>query len=489
MMIHFYRLPGRTFPGLPGTALLVALLLPALLGGCARNPATGGGSVVVMSQGREVQIGEEMHQEILKQGGIYDNAAVQAYVDKVGQRLVTQTDDPGQSFTFTVVDSPDINAFATPGGYVYINRGLLAYLDSEDELAGVLGHEIAHVTARHAARQRTASITNTVLAVTAGILTGSGEIMDAAGMYGTELVRGYGREHELEADGLGAKYMYRAGYDPDALLEVIGVLKNQEQYQRVSARAAGKPSGTYHGLYATHPRNDQRLQTVIRTARDLGAGNSVPISPATPGEFREVVDGITWGKAMKREDNRFYHNNLGFSFAHPPGWSVTSGASAIVASAPDGSASLTLTLGRPTPGQKPEEALKSSARGNLSKEESLEQAGLQGHTAIASAGSNAKRLAVIHHQWEYRFEGEAADFAAADDQLLEMIRSFRPLLPQEKQVGPERQLRYIQVPRGATIASLAAGVQIPDAEAQLRLINGLYPRGEPRVGDWIKIIR
>ncbi|GAB3324110.1 M48 family metalloprotease [Haliea atlantica] len=470
-------------------ALLACLLLPLLVSGCARNPATGGGSVVVMSQGREVQIGDEMHQEILKQGGVYDHPELQAYVDRVGQRLVAQTENPDQTFTFTVVDSPDINAFATPGGFVYINRGLLAYLDNEDELAGVLGHEIAHVTARHAARQRTASITNTVLAVTAGILTGSGQIMDAANMYGTELVRGYGREHELEADGLGAKYMYKAGYDPDALLEVIGVLKNQEQYQRVSARAAGKPSGTYHGLYATHPRNDQRLQTVIRAGRDLGANTSVPISPATPGEFRQVVDGITWGKRTKREEDRFYHNSLGFSIAHPPGWSVSSGASAIVASAPDGSASLTLTLARPTPGQSPQEALESSAQGELSDAEPLEQAGLQGHTAIASAGNSAKRLAVIYHQWEYRFEGAASDFAASDGQLLEMIRSFRPLLPQEKQVGPERTLRYIQVPRGATMASLAAGVQIPDAEAQLRLINGLYPRGEPRVGDWIKIIR
>lgn len=474
---------------LSSIALLAALLLPPLLNGCARNPATGGGSVVVMSQGREVQIGDEMHQEILKQGGVYDNPALQAYVDKVGQRLVAQTEKPDQKFTFTVIDSPDINAFATPGGYVYINRGLLAYLDSEAELAGVLGHEIAHVTARHAARQRTASITNTVLAVTAGVLTGSGQIMDAANMYGTELVRGYGREHELEADGLGAKYMYKAGYDPDALLEVIGVLKNQEQYQRVAARAAGKPAGTYHGLYATHPRNDQRLQTVIGAARDLGANTSVPISPAEPDEFRRVTDGITWGKTTKREENRFYHNNLGFSLAHPPGWSIASSASAIVASAPDGSASLTLTLSRPTPGQSPQEALEDSARGKLSQAEALEQAGLQGHTAVASAGDSAKRLAVIHHQWEYRFEGEATNFTDTDEQLLEMIRSFRPLLPQERQTGSQRQLRYVQVPRGATMASLAAGVQIPDAEAQLRLINGLYPRGEPRVGDWIKVIR
>ena len=109
----------------------------------------------------------------------------------------------------------------------------------------MLSHEIGHITANHSARQQTASITNKVIATTAYILTGSGELADASNMYGTELVRGYGREHELEADGLGAKYMYHAGYDPDALLEVIGVLQDQEQFQRVKAKSTGKPVGSY----------------------------------------------------------------------------------------------------------------------------------------------------------------------------------------------------------------------------------------------------
>ncbi|HBQ41198.1 MAG TPA: peptidase M48, partial [Halieaceae bacterium] len=180
------------------TALGCTLL--AVLAGCAGNPATGGASVVVMSEGKEAQIGQEMYVEIQKEGTIYDDRELQDYVNRIGQRLVANTERPELPFTFTVIDSPDLNAFATPGGYVYIHRGLLAYLDSEAELAGVLGHEIAHVTARHAARQRAGSITTQVLAVTAGVLTGSRDIMDSAGMYGTELVRGYGREHELEAD-------------------------------------------------------------------------------------------------------------------------------------------------------------------------------------------------------------------------------------------------------------------------------------------------
>ncbi len=475
------------------TAVLSALAGAALTltAGCAQNPATGGSSVVLGSQGREVSIGEEMHQKIIEEGATYDDPELSAYINRIGQRLVQNSDTPDDTFTFTVIDSPDINAFATPGGFIYVHRGLLAYLDNEAELAGVMAHEIGHVTARHAARQQTASITNKVVATTAYILTGSGELADASNMYGTELVRGYGREHELEADGLGAKYMYNAGYDPDSLLEVIGVLKDQEQFQRVKAKSTGKPVASYHGLYATHPRNDQRLQTVIRTAGDLTTGETLA-NPEVPGEFRRQIEGLVWGGSVQsgRDENRYYHNKLGFSFAHPPGWQVTAGSKEIVASAPDGSASLTLTIRRRDQAANPRSVLESSATGKLADGTALEQAGLQGYTAVATSGDSASRLAVIDYSnLSYLFDGRAGDFAAADPGLMAAIQSFRPMHPRERQSGTGYRIHYIQVPRGATMASLAASVRIPDAETQLRLLNGFYPRGEPRTGDWIKMIR
>ncbi|MEM9257514.1 MAG: M48 family metalloprotease, partial [Pseudomonadota bacterium] len=253
-------------------ALLISLLLIATalsVTGCASNPATGGTSVVVSSQSREATIGEEMHTELIEEGARYNDEELQAYVDRIGQRLVANSDMPNKEFTFTVIDSPDINAFALPGGYIYINRGLLAYLENEAELAGVLGHEIGHVTARHHGRRQTALMTTQMASLTAYILTGSGDLATATTMYGAELISGYGRDQELEADALGARYMHSAGYDTENLLEVLGVLKDQEQFQRVKAKAGGKPTQTYHGLYASHPRNDQRLRTVVREAGQL----------------------------------------------------------------------------------------------------------------------------------------------------------------------------------------------------------------------------
>jgi predicted Zn-dependent protease len=133
--------------------------------------------------------------------------------------------------------------------------------------------------------------------------------------------------------------------------------------------------------------------------------------------------------------------------------------------------------------------MESLASGTLAGGKALEQAGLKGYTATSSSAGISKRLAVIDYRYTYLFEGAANDFAASDADLLAIVESFRPMHPKEGKASEPRYVQYIQVPRGATMASLASSSRIPNAEAQLRLINGFYPRGEPRVGDWIKIIK
>ena len=160
---------------------------------------------LLASAAATADVGQEMYDKFKAEGAFYDDPELQAYVDRIGQRLVANSDMPKKDFTFTVLDSPDINAFATPGGFIYMNRGLLAYLDTEAELAGVLGHEIGHVTGRHHSKRKSFGITSQVVATTVGILTGSRDIMDASTMVGAELISGFGRDMELEADGLGAE--------------------------------------------------------------------------------------------------------------------------------------------------------------------------------------------------------------------------------------------------------------------------------------------
>ena len=461
--------------------------LAVLLTGCASSSSTVtvGGKSVEMPK----EVAEE-HQKLIENIGIYDDPELDAYVRAVGERLLRDAGISSPSFTFTLLDSPDINAFAMPGGFIYVNRGLLAYLDTEAELAGVLAHEIGHITENHHSRRQTAQVTSKVAAVSAYILTGSGDVYDAASMYGAEIISGFGRDMELEADSAGAEYLHQTGYDVDSMLSVIGVLKDQEQYRRVQAKASGKPSGTYHGLYASHPRNDLRLQTVIKAANELDLAE-MPENPEIPGEYRRQTEGLVYGAsaAAQSEPDRFYHNKLNFTFAHPPGWRVRQASREIVATSPDGSQTLTIGLARIDAQQDAEASLRAGAQGEVTELEAIEQFGLNGATGIASSGGQSVRLAVIDHSYRFLFEGEAPNLAAADSKFRTIIDSFRPLTAREKVTGTSHTLHYIQVPRGATFASLASSVKLPDAENQLRLINGYYPTGEPRTGDWVKVIR
>ncbi len=461
--------------------------LAVLLTGCASSSSTVtvGGKSVEMPK----EVAEE-HQKLIENIGIYDDPELDAYVRAVGERLLRDAGITRPSFTFTLLDSPDINAFAMPGGFIYVNRGLLAYLDTEAELAGVLAHEIGHITENHHSRRQTAQVTSKVAAVSAYILTGSGDVYDAASMYGAEIISGFGRDMELEADSAGAEYLHQTGYDVDSMLSVIGVLKDQEQYRRVQAKASGKPSGTYHGLYASHPRNDLRLQTVIKAANELDLAE-MPENPEIPGEYRRQTEGLVYGAsaAAQSEPDRFYHNKLNFTFAHPPGWRVRQASREIVATSPDGSQTLTIGLARIDAEQDAEASLRAGAQGEVTELEAIEQFGLNGATGIASSGGQSVRLAVIDHSYRFLFEGEAPNLAAADSEFRTIIDSFRPLTAREKVTGTSQTLHYIQVPRGATFASLASSVKLPDAENQLRLINGYYPTGEPRTGDWVKVIR
>src|SRR5688572_22830979 len=208
----------RLSPVLAATVLATTV---AVVGGCATNPVTGGKDVVLMSESQEVEMGRKAHPQVLQQYGRYDDEALQQYVTSVGQRIAASSHRSDLQYTFTVLDSADVNAFALPGGYVYVTRGIMAYLNSEAELAAVLGHEIGHVTARHSVRQQTGATAAGVGAMVVGILTGSGDLANVANAAGTALVRGYGRDMELEADRLGAEYLNRIGYEPEEMIDVV----------------------------------------------------------------------------------------------------------------------------------------------------------------------------------------------------------------------------------------------------------------------------
>jgi predicted Zn-dependent protease len=203
---------------------LAAAAVAAALTGCASNPVTHSPDLVFQSEAGEIQKSKEVHPLMLQQfGGQYDDSQIAQYVNEVGQRAAKASQRPELTYTFTVLDSEEINAFTTGGGYVYITRGILTYLNNEAELEAVLGHEIGHVCARHPVRQQSKSTLAGIGAAAVGIFTGSPDLAGLANYAGAALVSGYGRDQELEADRLGAEYLVKTGYSPQHML----LLKNQ----------------------------------------------------------------------------------------------------------------------------------------------------------------------------------------------------------------------------------------------------------------------
>lgn len=468
---------------------LSAVLLCAGLASCASNP-TGGANFVLMSENRELEVGREEHDKLMATAPIYHDEKLQAYVDSIGQKLAGLSDRPELDYTFTIIDSPDINAFALPGGFVYINRGLITFLTSEDQLAAVLGHEIGHITGRHAVRQQTAARTSRILGTAVSVAsifaTGTNVLGDTAGLFGGALISGYGREMELEADGLGAEYLHRAGYDPAAILDVIGVLKNHEDFMKLTQNRGP----AYHGLFATHPRNDARLQQAVGRVGELGNSQQAEIDPA---RFREATTGIVIGPSIQNLTgntgrNRYYQNLLNYTMVFPEEWAREETPTTVTAKATEEKASLLVEVQRlQSTTMEPRLFMRENLGiADLQQSEPLNQFGLPGYMGIDPV--RGERRAVIYfNQRAFIFTGRSDD-AAFDKLIVESIRSFRPIQRGEQVFANPLQVVWIQSDGRQSYAQLARLTRIPDyAEQVLRLMNGDYPAGEPKAGEWIKI--
>lgn len=470
------------------------LLLATLLVGCATNPVSGKSDFVMMSERQELELGRRYHQQILAEYPRYADEKLQAYVQQVGERVARYSHRGNLDYHFTVLDSPEINAFALPGGYVYIHRGLLAYLNSEAELAAVLGHEVGHVTARHSVRQQSQASTWNIVSQVIAIGTGVGAAGNLTSLLGEAFVRGYGRDMELEADGLGAQYLARAGYDPQAMIELVTILKNQEDFARAEAARQGEPApAKYHGLFATHPDSDRRLHEVVGPARAL-ASAQYEVNRDT---FLQRLEGLPFGDSEAsgvRRGQAFYHADLDFTLRFPDEWQLINRPDMLVGLAPGRQGLIAMTLESYEPGQSPEAFLRRPiGERRLLVGEALQVHGLSGYTGVVP-GTPARRVAVLYK------EGQAFLFVAAlkgraslgagDVRFFQVIRSFRPLRPEERKLASPLRLHLVRMKEGQRLADFSRKGALEEVSvAQLRLLNDLYPDREPRPGDWLKVLQ
>jgi len=311
---------------------LFALLTPS----CATNPVTGRREISLVSGAQEEQIGREGLPAVIAEYGRYDVPAVQALVDSVGWRLARVSHMPSLDWHFTVLDDQTVNAFAMPGGYIYVTRGILAHLNSEAQLAGVLGHEIGHVTHRHTA----AAITRQQLyglglgvasALSSSVRQYSGAAQQALGL----LFLRYSRENENEADQLGVDYATKAGYDPREIPNTYAMLK------RVS-EAAGQRMPAF---LSTHPDPGDREARTTELARVAAAGKAGLV--IRQRDYEQRLEGVVFGADPRQgyfEGAHYYQPAMGFEMAFPAGWQYQDTRSAVSAGISGGAAMMQLSL-------------------------------------------------------------------------------------------------------------------------------------------------
>lgn len=493
-------------------ALSLALLSALLLIGCGTtvvNPVTGREERTVMDEATEIAEGAKAHEQVLAEYGVYDDPQLQAYVDEIGQRLAQRSHRSELPWTFTVVDSPEINAFALPGGYIYITRGLMAHLDSEAELAAVIGHEIGHVTARHGAqratRQQDAGLGVLAATVLGAVLESRGVGGAASGVsqmsqgVAAGWLAGYSREQELQADQLGAEYLARNRYDPGNMVDVIGALKAQENFAADMARAEGRepPSGT--NWLSSHPSNDQRLAEI----RSIAAGYQDTYEDDGRDRYLQAIDGINFGESREQGVTRgqhFFHEELGIALTAPRGWRIQNTPDAINVVSPAGDAGLIVRLVPPQAGDTHDEIIRNLIRPTEGRVERGTQHGLAATQFVGArrndrGQSESVRVVLVSgpEDRNYLLNYGARDAAAlrrAADGLAEAQGSFRPLSESERAKAQPWVLETVPYPRGG-FAELARSSPLgANAEAQLRLLNSSYASdSEPRLGQAVKVVR
>lgn len=468
---------------------------PALLSGCATNPVSGNPNFVVMTEAQEISLGRSADADVRKQYRVYDAPELQDYVNQVGQKLAHNSHRPNLSYHFTVLDSPEVNAFALPGGYIYITRGIITYLNSEAELGAVLGHETGHVTARHSVQQiSTATAANVVVQIVAVFVPQLGTPIGSnlTNLFGNALLSGYGREHELEADRLGAVYLARTGYDPQAMVNVIGVLKNQELFDVEIAKQENREPRAYHGLFATHPDSDTRLQQVVGEAQSV----ALPISVDNRQAFLQHINNMVFGDSPQQgiiRNGRFYHSELGLALQFPEGWHIHNLADRVQAQSPTNDAGIELRLGNKPEGS-PADYLRKLLRLTFGVEiQSLTLNGFPAATATLSSQGKPTRITVIYFNNHAFLIAVSAASKSAFEHYQENFNatasSFHAITDDERRLAKPLKIQIINARDGLTYAELAKKSPLgKNAESYLRLLNAQYPSGEPVRGQALKIV-
>lgn len=475
---------------------LAIILGTSVLAGCTVNPATGKRDFTpFMSPAKEAAVGAQEHPKILQQfDGAYDDLSLQAYVSQVGAGVAEKSDLSGKPFKFTVLNSPTPNAFALPGGYVYVTRGLLVLMGSEAELAGVLGHEVGHITARHSAKRYSNAQFLSLGSGLVGAATGNAGLQKLAETGGGLYLSSYSRGQEYQSDDLGVRYMTLAGYDPYAhakSLAAIGL------YSDTQARLAGK-GAQGGGFFSTHPNTPDRVRRAVEKASETGVKSGT--KPRYEKRYLNSIDGLIYGEDLSNgfaKGRTYYRPESRLAFTVPPGFSYGGNSALVLAKGP-GDIIIASDEGSVSSATTTRDYLVSKWAGSvqLSAVKASRVAGMEvvsGATTVTQQnGSVLIYLAAVRYSADkiFRFQLQAPGGATGVAEAFNAtIRSVRRLSANEAKAPKPLRLQIITLKSPSTAEKVSQRMEISKNKLDYFLaLNALAKGAQLKAGDRVKLV-
>jgi predicted Zn-dependent protease len=471
-------------------ALMLSVLLITSFSSCTTDYVTGRKTFSLISESQEVAMGKEADPQIVAEYGLYENDDLALFISNLGKQLGKESHRPQLEYTFRVLDSPVVNAFALPGGYVYVTRGILAHFNSEDELAGVLGHEIGHVVARHSAEQLSRQ-------QLAGLGLGLGVVLwedfrpyaEIAGASLGLLLLKYSRGQESESDMLGVEYSSKMGYDAHRMAGFFGTLK----------ALSGESGQSLPSFMSTHPDPGDREVRVNRLAGEWQQKINYKPLNVDRYDYLKRIDGIVYGDDPRQgyaENGMFYHPTMLFQFPLPTEWKLMNSPSTVIMGSPDKKAVIQLTLGK---ADSPALQAQEFAAGDGVTVVARRNTTVHGFSAVVMETRIATEdgsLAVLSYFIEkddhvFVFHGftAAEDYAGHSQTFVTVMNGFDRV--RDRSVI-EKKPRRLRVRKATTSGSLVAVLKqmgtTEDKLAELAIVNGMNLSDPVQAGDWMKTV-
>ncbi len=459
--------------------------------GCAINPVTGKKQMVLMSEAQEIAMGQQSDPEIVAFFGVYEDPELQQFITEKGLEMAAVSHRPNLDYHFKVVDSPVINAFAVPGGFIYFTRGIMAHFNNEAEFAGVLGHEIGHVTARHSVIQQRNQILGQFGMIAGMVLVPELSNFAEPLSQGMQLaLLSFGRDAERQSDELGVEYSSRIGYDATEMAGFFNTLERQ------SAKQGGSEIPEF---LSTHPNPGDRNIAVAKLAEQWKTKLDLSNPTVNRDSYLKRIDGIVLGEDPRQgfvESNIFYHPGLKFQFPIPQQWGFQNTPQQVQMAPKAGDALQSLSLA--PQGKMEETAQKILQQYKLELVESKKETinGLPAFLMIADQKQEQGTIRVLSALIEfggntYHFLGvsELSKFTLYQPVFLTTVRNFKELKDAEKLGRKPDVVRIQTVPQRMTLQAAFQNFKMPQERfEELAILNGLLLTDQVEKGTLIKVI-